>query len=97
TIVARRCAVKEMVRRAEAAGGKPVETSDLRRPGTELESLEEVAKLLRKLPSRERSLVRLHYLEGRSYEEISELLNVPVNSIGPMLTRARKRLSQLRK
>src|SRR5207247_983700 len=36
-----------------------------------LESLEEVQKLLNKLPSREREVVRLCYLEGRSYEEIS--------------------------
>jgi RNA polymerase sigma-70 factor (ECF subfamily) len=57
-----------------------------------LEQLEEVEKLLRKLPSRERKVVRLYYLEGRSYEEISTELNIPVNSIGPILSRARKKL-----
>jgi RNA polymerase sigma-70 factor (ECF subfamily) len=57
-----------------------------------LESLEEVQKLLNKLPSREREVVRLYYLEGRSYEEISTELNIPVNSIGPVLSRARKKL-----
>ena len=61
-----------------------------RTPG--LESLEEVEKLLSKLPGREREVVRLHYIEGRSYEEISTELNIPVNSIGPILSRARKKL-----
>jgi RNA polymerase sigma-70 factor (ECF subfamily) len=61
-----------------------------RTPG--LESLEEVEKLLSKLPAREREVVRLHYIEGRSYEEISTELKVPVNSIGPILSRARKKL-----
>ena len=63
-----------------------------RTPG--LESLEEVEKLLSKLPSRERRVVRLHYIEGRSYEEISTELNIPVNSIGPILSRARKKLRE---
>ncbi len=57
-----------------------------------LESLEEVEKLLRKLPAPERHVVRLFYLEGRSYEEISRQLHIPVNSIGPMLYRSRQRL-----
>ena len=36
--------------------------------------------------------MRLYYLEGRTYEEISTELNVPVNTIGPILSRARKKL-----
>src|SRR5437588_2568621 len=82
-------------REVQAPGGAP-EVAD---PGTEgpariqgLESLEEVEKLLGKLPSKEREVVRLYYLEGRNYEEISTELNVPVNSIGPILSRARKKL-----
>jgi RNA polymerase sigma-70 factor (ECF subfamily) len=34
----------------------------------------------------------MYYLEGRSYEEISGQLGIPVNSIGPLLSRARQRL-----
>jgi RNA polymerase sigma-70 factor (ECF subfamily) len=62
--------------------------------GGTLEQHEEVEKLLGKLPSREREVVRLHYIEGRTYEEISTALNIPVNSIGPILSRARKKLRQ---
>ena len=36
--------------------------------------------------------MRLRYLEGRSYEEISTELHLPVNNIGPILSRAKKRL-----
>jgi RNA polymerase sigma-70 factor (ECF subfamily) len=57
-----------------------------------LENLEEVQRLLETLPSRERKVVRLYYLEGLSYEEISTDLDIPVNSIGPILSRARKKL-----
>lgn len=57
-----------------------------------LEQLDNVQKLLRKLPSREREVVRLFYLEGRQYEEISIELNIPVKEIGPILKAARKLL-----
>lgn len=100
TVIARRNCVHELARRnvardvqpsAEQADLNEVEADDLpRTPG--LESLEEVEKLLSKLPAREREVVRLHYIEGRSYEEISTELNIPVNSIGPILSRARKKL-----
>jgi len=97
TVVARRTCVQELVRRAAAheadlKAGKRVDDVDRLRPHAGLESLEEVTKLLRTLPAKERSVVKLFYLEGRSYEEISTLLGVPVNSIGPILTRARKKL-----
>jgi RNA polymerase sigma-70 factor (ECF subfamily) len=101
TVIARRICVHEMARRAAArevqpdGNGKELEEApaeDMPRAELGLESLEEVARLLRKLPSREREVVRLYYLEGRTYEEISSELGVPVNSIGPILSRARKKL-----
>ena len=57
-----------------------------------MERFEEVERLLKHLSSRDREVVRLHYLEGRSYEEISAELGIPVNTIGPTLTRAREKL-----
>ena len=99
TVIARRTAVQELVRRAAAheadlKAGKQVVAVDRLRPQAGLESLEEVAKLLSTLPGKERKVVKLFYLEGRSYEEISTLLSVPVNSIGPILNRARKKLEK---
>jgi RNA polymerase sigma-70 factor (ECF subfamily) len=100
TVIARRICVHELARRSVAKEVQPsaahpdledVEADE--EPATHgMENLEEVEKLLAKLPSREREVVRLHYLEGRSYEEISTALKIPVNSIGAILSRARKKL-----
>lgn len=101
TVIARRICVHELTRRAAAREVQPrtdghrvpeVEVEEPPKAQAGLESLEEVQKLLSKLPSRERKVVRLYYLEGRTYEEISTELNIPVNSIGPILSRARKKL-----
>lgn len=59
-----------------------------------IETLDLLQKLIRKLPSREREVVRLFYFEGRSYEEISATLDLPVKSIAPILKRARQLLRQ---
>jgi RNA polymerase sigma-70 factor (ECF subfamily) len=100
TVITRRICVHALAGRAAArevqppAGAPepaaPESESPIRAQG--LESLEEVQKLLGKLPGKEREVVRLFYMEGRTYEEISTELNIPVNSIGPVLSRARKRL-----
>ena len=60
-----------------------------------VDSLDEVERLLRKLSGKDREVVRLFYLEGQSYEEISTELDVPVNTIGAMLSRARKKLREM--
>jgi RNA polymerase sigma-70 factor, ECF subfamily len=103
TIIARRICVQELAKRQSArevqphTDGKHGQEPDFEEPpraAVGLETLEEVAKLLRKLPSRERQVVRLFYLEGRTYEEISTQLEIPVNTIGPILSRARKKLRE---
>jgi RNA polymerase sigma-70 factor (ECF subfamily) len=104
TVVARRICVQELSRRSAAREVQPRQEGHLQKaeaepeegpqPGVGLETLEEVAKLLKKLPARERQVVRLHYLEGRTYEEIATELSMPINSIGPILSRARKKLRQ---
>lgn len=101
TVIARRICVQELSRRAAAQEVQPkpdghrvpeAEVEAPPRAEVGLESLEEVQKLLGKLPGRERQVVRLYYLEGRTYEEISTELNLPVNSIGPILSRARQKM-----
>ena len=61
-------------------------------PNDGLALFEQVQQLLGKLPPRERQVVRSFYLEGKSYEEISQELGVPVNTVGSILTRARAKL-----
>lgn len=100
TVIARRVCVQELAKRLAAKEAIPkvdgyveeAEAEEPAKPQGGLETLEEVAKLLRKLPTRERNVVRLYYIEGRSYEEISTQLNIPINSIGAILSRARKKL-----
>lgn len=102
TVVARRICVQELVRRQQRK--EAIARGDLRVPVQELEeepaalkgveSLEEVEKLLRRLSGREREIVRLYYLEARTYEEISTETDVPVNTIGTILSRARKKLRE---
>jgi RNA polymerase sigma-70 factor (ECF subfamily) len=102
TVVARRICVQELARRQQRKDA--IARGDLRVPTTELdeepaaqkgvESLDEVEKLLKRLSGREREIVRLYYLEARTYEEISTETDVPVNTIGTILSRARKKLRE---
>ena len=100
TVIARRICVHELARRSTAReiqaseDSSPLEEVEAtpRRKTRNPENLEEVEKLLNKLPGKEREVVRLFFLEGRTYEEISTELNIPVNSIGPVLSRAKKKL-----
>jgi RNA polymerase sigma-70 factor (ECF subfamily) len=102
TVIARRICIHALIKRSGGAegavkvDGRRVETAAEERPKAQvgLESLEEVQKLLGKLPTRERQVVRLFYFEGRTYEEISTKLHIPVNSIGPILSRARHKMRQ---
>jgi RNA polymerase sigma-70 factor (ECF subfamily) len=99
TVIARRICVHQLAKMAPARKPLP---PDMRKADEEeipkarigLERQEEVLKLLRRLPAKEREVVRLFYLEGRSYEEISSKLDMPVNTIGPVLSRAKKRLQK---
>ncbi|MBL8863984.1 MAG: sigma-70 family RNA polymerase sigma factor [Planctomycetia bacterium] len=94
----RRQAVREAIRKGEArvddvpdsAEGSIAEIKSLER-------LDEVDRLLRKLSGKEREIVRLFYLEGRTYEEISTETGVPVNTIGAVLSRAREKLRKYRR
>lgn len=93
TVVCRRIAIKQLIRldqrqRRERTGGQTEsETSppvDIHRDDFEalLLSLDEVAS----------ELIRLRYVQELPYSEISRRLNIPENSIGPMLSRARATL-----
>jgi len=102
TVIARRTAIHELTRRQavkdEIRRGQPViepETPDDAAAQKSIESLEQVERLLRKLRGKDREVVRLFYLEGRSYEEISTELDIPMNTLSSMLSRARKKLREM--
>lgn len=99
TVIARRTSVHEIAKRqamkAAVRNGLTAPPLDEDEPPSVIKSIErldEVDRLVRKLAGREREVVRLYYLQGHTYEEISIETGVPVNTIGSILTRARERL-----
>ncbi len=51
---------------------------------------DQVRNLLNHLPEKQRDIMRLRDIEGMSYQEISEALNVPMEQVKVYLFRARK-------
>jgi len=100
TVIARRVCVREMIRRkmtgqAVAAGQKtpePEAKSDVER----ISNREEVERLIKALGGKEADVVRMYHLEGKTYREISSAVDIPENSIGPTLTRAREKMRSLK-
>ncbi|QDT06438.1 RNA polymerase sigma factor [Rubripirellula lacrimiformis] len=53
-----------------------------------------VQTLIDRLPPRERSVVALFHLQGQSYAQISQKLEIPIGTIGPTLRHAETQLRQ---
>ena len=58
------------------------------------EQRQRVLKLLNRLPQKQRDLVTMFHLHGKSYTEISDALDMPIGSIGVTLRRAEEKLRQ---
>jgi len=59
------------------------------------EKVEIVHTLVAALPEPQRSLVHLRHLEGKDYEEISEMMNMHINAIRVSISRARKQMREM--
>ncbi len=96
TVIARRIVVKELLSRKVIPGSSAASIEEQADPSQPIEARlsdrEEVSRLLSELSEEEASIVKLYHLEGKSYLEISRLVGIPENSIGPTLSRARARL-----
>ncbi len=100
TVVARRITVKELLARMSTAklgeGAAPHAAQGVPDPHPSVEerlaNLDEVQRLLRGLEGTEAQVVRMYHLEGKSYQEIGQVVGMPENSIGPILSRARHRM-----
>ena len=55
---------------------------------------EELDILIKELPPKYREVIILHYLESLSYQEISDILQIPVTTVGVRMTRAREKLRE---
>ena len=92
TVVSRRVVVRKLIKMARAAGpAGAVEPIQDALPAR-IENREEVQRLLTRLDPREANVVRMYHLEGKSYEEIGRAVGLSVNSIGPVLSRARDKM-----
>lgn len=52
----------------------------------------EIDTLITILPAKYREVIVLHYIEDLSYQEISEVLQIPVTTVGVRMNRARTKL-----
>lgn len=95
TVIVRRVVLRKLTQRRyleafghvqahQASVGDATEASVRR-----VDDRDEVDSLMSRLPESLRGVMTMFYLNGRSYEQISRRMNVPKNSIGPMIARAR--------
>ena len=95
TVIARRVVVRKLVNgRAAVLLGDMVAETAAEEVDTEqrISNQEELDQLLGELRGSEAAVVRMYHLEGKSYQEISRVVGMPENSVGPMLSRARSKL-----
>lgn len=98
-VIARNACLSELRRRAlratapldehgegAEAAAVPAEPVDLRL---------DCETLVERLDEPQRRIVRLFYLEERSYEQVAAMLDMPINTVRSHLHRARKRLALL--
>jgi RNA polymerase sigma-70 factor (ECF subfamily) len=97
TVIARRVVVSEMLKQRTSsrldAGSPPAEMALV---SAEVEQRvsdrDEVERLLAELDGAEAKVVRMYHLEGKSYQEISSAVGLPENTVGPTLSRARRKM-----
>ena len=54
----------------------------------------EVASAINRLPFKYKQILDLRYYEDKSYEEISDILEKPINTVGTLISRAKKKLAE---
>jgi len=59
------------------------------------EKLDQLTTLINSLPLKYKEVVTLYYLEDKSYNEISDILRIPKNTVGTHLSRAKQQLREL--
>lgn len=100
TVVSRRVIVRELIHRrmSEALGHVKAHQEAVEQSGAEtgrIENRELVEQLLEGLPETEATAVRMFHLDGKTYREISQVLKIPENSLGPLLSRVREKLRRV--
>ncbi len=86
----RRTARDDAVPVEEVAAALPVEEN-----ATALLQLRDLDRALNRLPAEQRQVILLAGLEGMSYEQIAEILNIPIGTVRSRLSRGRETLRAL--
>jgi len=76
----------------------PLQIIDFQHPGTLMEDKEQASVLfsaIEQLAENQSIAFTLHKIEGRSYQEVAEMMELSVSSVESLLFRAKKRLQQL--
>jgi RNA polymerase sigma-70 factor (ECF subfamily) len=55
----------------------------------------EMKEALKKIPDKYREVLEMRYFQEKSYEEISKILKKPVNTVGTLINRAKKKLESV--
>ena len=58
------------------------------------EQMESVHRLIASLPEKQKMVIQLRDVEGYSYQEISQMLEIPMNQVKVNLHRARKQIKE---
>jgi RNA polymerase sigma-70 factor (ECF subfamily) len=93
-----RSAVAVRTGKSLAGGPEPLDTSDFSRPEHSLERAEQgrrIQEALSRLSPEHRTVLVLKDMDGHRYEEMAEMLHVPIGTIRSRLHRARLELREL--
>ena len=98
-VIARNACLSELRRRGAkptiALADDPVDPAVPAGTARTIDLRLECETLVEMLDEPQRRIVRLFYLEERSYEQVAEMLDMPINTVRSHLHRARKRLAAL--
>jgi RNA polymerase sigma-70 factor, ECF subfamily len=96
TVIARRVVVANILKQKSPSALEAPSQREMALVASDAEQRvsdrEEVERMLAQLDGAEAKVVRMYHLEGKSYQEISSAVGMPENSVGPTLSRARRKL-----
>jgi RNA polymerase sigma-70 factor (ECF subfamily) len=89
----RSAAAKREISLEEPGVGQAVESSGAVSEPAERSGVD-LVRLMAELPEKHQQVLRLYYMEERSYEEVARLLDLPMGTVKVSLHRARKQLAR---
>ena len=102
TVVARRVIVRQLLKQQYYRQQErdltllADESAEIETKPAESLDREELQRMMDVLGENERLAVQMFHLDGKSYEEINQETGIPLNTIGPLLSRARQKLKAAR-